>query len=432
MKLPENIKNSKIFKKAKYIIFLKLVIKIIIVSVAFFSNTKTKAQSSNDLYFSSIVEFEYQNPQKSIEIISTAIEKEKRNVEYLMFRGSVYYSQNDYQKAISDFRKAEKIKPNIALLNLAKLYSLSNNPDSSIYYLKKYLSLPEKITKSEITLDKDFENIKNTEQWSNLWQKDYYNIPEKQYSEAFYLYNFDKELESLELLNQIIDKYKSFHKAYYLKALILKEFGNPKEAAKVLENALEYSKDNFVYLNLKAECYMLEKKWNNAIDDYSSSLKLNPYQLKIYYNLAICYYNKKMYIDALENIEYYTKFYYIDYDAIFENAKINYDAGNFLTTVKIMNKLLVYDPKNPDYYSLRGKALLNSNSFEAAFTDLAMSLDINPSYTGNYYYMGIANLMLDKTEEACADWKNAIDNKDYKANEYYNKHCKEYDKKINH
>ncbi|MBN2893152.1 MAG: tetratricopeptide repeat protein [Bacteroidales bacterium] len=420
--------NKNLFKKAKYIILIKLAIKLVIVLIAVMFNSSAKAQDADTFYFKAMAELEYGNENNALENINQAVNIEKRNENFVIFRGNIYLKQSKYNLAIADFQKAERLKQNSANLLIAKTYSLKNNADSAVYFLTKYLKSYDKISKSEIKLDPAFDNIEETKQWNDLWTKNQYSNVESDYSEAKYLYDFDKPLEALENLNQIIDSYKSFHKAYYLKALILAQNNNYKDAVKALDNAIKYSSNNANYYLLRADYFAILKKWNNSLSDYEATLNYNPLLVEVYYKIALVYAQKNMYITALENINYYTNIFYQNTEALFDEAKINYDAGNFLQTIKIMNKLIEAKPANAEYYSLRGKAFLSSNSFDLAFNDLAQALDYNPKQTDNYYYMGIANLLMDNTNEACANWEKSLENKDYKANEYYYKHCKEYDK----
>lgn len=411
-------------KKSKYLIFAKLAIKIVIILIAVFYSSFAFSQDANTHYFKSLAELKYNNTEKAFQEINMAINYDKKNTVFLIQRGNMYYFQSNYNFAINDYRKAEKIKQYSASLLIAKSYSMQNNVDSAIFFLTKYLKYYNKISKPKIKSDTAFENIKNTEQWIKLWSKNHYSKVDNELSEAQYYFDYDQPFEALEGVNNIIKTHKQYHKAYFLKAKILIAGNNYKEAIKSLNKAINYSPQNTDYYQLRANSYFILKKYNNSIADYQVCLKTNPLSIEIYHKFALAYAQKKMYIKALEIIDYYTQIFYQDYDAIFDKAKINYDAGNFLETIKIMNKLIEIDTHNAEYYSLRGKAFLNSNSFELAYTDLTTALDINPKQTDNYYYMGIANFKLDKTDEACADWKKAIDNKDYKANEYFYEHCK--------
>jgi len=343
-------------------------------------------------------------------------------------RGNIKIRNNKLNAAINDFRKAEKTKSNSASLYLAQTYSLLNNLDSAIFFLDKYVHYYDKKPMPDIVLDSAFYSINKTNEWKAFWLEDYYTNVEKMMQNVKYNYKHHQVALALIEVNDIIKKYKTYHKAYFLKAKILFDGGNYQKAKKFTSKAIKISPLQSDYFLLRAETYMKLKKYNNAADDFMQSLKINPYQPKVYLLLAESQYKNKKYTDAVISINKYTDAFYKHYDAFFFEALINFDAGNYLTSIKILNILLASDSNNSKYLSLRGKSYLNTHSYKLAYNDFNICLDINPKLTDTYFYRGLAEFEMNMTDAACADWKRAIKYKDYKANDYYYEYCKDFDR----
>lgn len=421
LKMPEyqkyKLKNQiSLIKMAVFGVFLILSIKI-------------KAQNSKDYYFKTIANEKQQEYKTALENINKALEINPENKNFLIKRGQIKIKLSEYNSAIGDLKMAASNNYPDAYYLISQCYSFMNNPDSSIIFLEKYLKNYNKKDKSDILLDSAFVNIKNTLLWDQLWSENHYSPPEILLQEAKYNFKYDKLILALEKTNKIIKKYENFDKAYFLKAQILHSGKNYKQAVRFYKKAIKINPREYQYYNLRAESYIELKKYDNAIEDLNKSIELNDLQIEPYYKLALAYEKDEKYKKAVDAISFYTKFFNYDNQAIFKTAQINYKAENFLTCIRIVNNLLEKQPNNPKYLNLRAKAYLNANSYQLAYNDFSMCLDLNPDLTEVYYYRGIANLKMQKMNAACSDWEKAIENGHYKANEFYYKYCNKYDQK---
>lgn len=398
---------------------------ILLVVFMFFSII-LKSQIAVEQYYRALAHEEYNELHLAQEELKIAISLDKNNLVYKLYLGKLYFADKEYQKALEQFYSAEKIRSNYASLELSKVYSVLNNVDSAVYFLKQYLGYYKKISKSEIKNDPAFENIIYNEKWEKLWLKNYYSLPEQMLLEAQYSYNYSNKTEALLKTNSIIKKYKKFAPAYSLKADILVQGKNYDKALKSINKSVSLNPRKPKYYQQRAEIYVFLKKYDKAIVDFQKYVSLNPYDIKVFKDIANAYALNKEYQKSLEVLLFYTKFFNKDYDAFYKMAEINYKAGNFLTTIRILNNL--FDETKPEskYFQLRALAYMNANSHELAHHDFSQVLDLNPSSTNVYYYRGIVNLKMDKIENACSDWKKAIENKDYRANDYFYKYCRDY------
>lgn len=402
-------------------------IKIVILLFIFSGGYKSNSQTAIEYYFKAIAEKEYKNIDQAIFNINLSINQEPDNIVFLIERGKIKMLNKNYDSAINDFKKAERIKSNSTSYNLAQCYSIKNNIDSALFFLNKYIQYYDKKPKPDIILDSAFYSINKTIQWKTFWQKDYYSKVEIMMQNVKFNYKYNKTTLALEELNDIIKKHKTYDQAYFFKAKILFNGKNYKQAQKFSSKAIKYNSLKFEYYNLRAEANIKLKKYTKALEDLSASISINPYQLDIYITIAETYFKNKNYTKAAETIKKYTDSYYKNYNALFFEAQINYYAGDFLYAIKILNNLLKISPNNANYISLRGKAYLETHSYQLAYNDFNTCLDLKPQLTDIYFYRGLTEYNLNFTDAACADWKRAIKYKDYKANDYYYEHCKNFD-----
>lgn len=79
----------------------------------------------------------------------------------------------------------------------------------------------------------------------------------------------------------------------------------------------------------------------------------------------------------------------------------------------------------PYYYLNRGNLLLTSEQFELAIKDYSYLIKLDSTSTSGLTNRGIAYYKLGINEKACDDWEIAAKYGFDKANEYYQKHCKD-------
>jgi tetratricopeptide (TPR) repeat protein len=78
----------------------------------------------------------------------------------------------------------------------------------------------------------------------------------------------------------------------------------------------------------------------------------------------------------------------------------------------------------PYYYLNRGNLFLASEKYDSAINDYNYLLKLDSTSNSGLTNRGIAYYKLGENEKACQDWDMAIKNGFEKANDYYQKHCK--------
>ncbi len=100
--------------------------------------------------------------QEGINDYSRAIELNPADPELYYFRGNGFLKLQRYQEAVQDYKKALQIKPDydVALFNLACVYSLTGDAKSALYYLDKSIRVNPEF-KDHAKKDQDFNPIRH-------------------------------------------------------------------------------------------------------------------------------------------------------------------------------------------------------------------------------------------------------------------------------
>ena len=333
--LIEKIKQNKLYKNAKYLILIKLAVKILFIIIALFWSKDAKSQDAKYYYFSAYANFQNNKNLDALNFIDIAIDTEPNNYIYYLLKGNIFFAESNFEAANNCYLIAEKIKPNTATLNLAYSYSNLSNSDSSIYFLKQYLNKTDKLSYFEIYYDEKFKNISNTKNWNLLWEKNWYSDIYTELNDAKYDFKYAKKIEALEKVNLIIKKQNKFADAYFFKAQILVDAKNYQEAIKYFSKAIELKPNNSEFYFQRALAYSEIKKNKNSISDFNKCLELNPYNLDVYLFRAKVFNSEKKYELAKNDIIYYNVFYPNNVETKFLEANIFFNCSEYLECIKI-------------------------------------------------------------------------------------------------
>jgi tetratricopeptide (TPR) repeat protein len=103
-----------------------------------------------------------------------------------------------------------------------------------------------------------------------------------------------------------------------------------------------------------------------------------------------------------------------------------YEAGQYEDAIQELTRLLESDPRNAEWYWLRGSAFYQMGNYESAIADITQAIVINPEFVELYLYRGVIQLEQqlptyspDDVEQALADFNRAIElNPDIPENYY--------------
>lgn len=152
------------------------------------------------------------------------------------------------------------------------------------------------------------------------------------------------------------------------KSKVLNQQGNPKDAFKILDDAIEKQPSNAEYYYARGLLNNTREKYSKALLDFDKALALNPNlnAFNIYLNRGVAYMN----LDEMEN------------------------------ALQDFTKAIELDPSNASAYHSRGLARYQADDFKLAVEDFLKSVDLNPSPV-TYYNLGMAYNNLGDKGNAC-------------------------------
>ncbi|GCL45813.1 serine protease [Microcystis aeruginosa] len=295
-------------------------------------------------------------------------------------RGNLYYNQQKYDLALSDYNKAININPNYAkaYLNRGNLYINQQKYDLA---LSDY--------NQAIKINSDFAEAYNNR--GNLYS------------------DLQKYKLALDDYNQAIKINPNDAEAYYNRGNLYSDLQKYDLALSDYSKAIDINpNDAEAYYN-RGNLYSDLQKYDLALSDYSKAIDINPNYARAYYNRGILYSDLQKYDLALSD---YSKA--IDINPNYARAYYNrgilyYNQQKYELALSDYNKAIDINPNYAKAYLNRGILYYNQQKYELALSDYNKAIDINPNYAEAYYNRGILYDDLQKYDLALSDWSKAID-----------------------
>ncbi|NBC84230.1 MAG: tetratricopeptide repeat protein [Bacteroidetes bacterium] len=371
------------------------------------------------------------------------------NEWYLTALGA--FRQEKIEKAKNAFTKIHDIEPEMAHLQ-ARIYLAINQPDSAIQviqhhdlpetywllavsyaqknqtedaikYLKQYLKFNTKRSEAEIKLHPKLEAIAGTKLWNDLWLTDWYSHHEKSIAEIRYLIEQEDFFSAIDTLNAKVKEYPDYAQYYYYLAITYNQIGKHEQALGYIEKAVELERTDERYRLQMANIQYALNDYEDAINNYTYYLRLNPDDFEVYLQLAEGYAKNKESRHALRELDEYLSYLPMDDKGLMQKANIAYGAGDYLTALSTINLYFKHHKPRFMAYKLRGRAYFYVNMPEYAIRDLSQALDFNPNDAEVYYYRGMARLNQENKKGACADFKKSYQLGYRDAYNQFQKHC---------
>ncbi len=304
----------------------------------------------------------------------------------------------------------------------ALYYAHQNKSQKAMQYLAGHLQSSERKLRGEIRSEEAFDPIKSSSVWRNFWMQDHYRQRDLKYESALNFYRDENYNWALEDLNPLLTQYPSNHHFLHLAALLYDNTGNIRLALKYAEKATETGPRTASYHATAAHLYLENNKTNKAVDASKKTLKLAPWVPDYYPIAAKTLIDNKQYTAAVETLENYCNAF-SDTGSWYLMAKAKFHQKKFYDVIRWMNKALASDKSNHEYFTLRADAFREIGSYENAYKDYAMALDIKPDLPQVYINYGLARYNAGDIEGACYLWRKALHYKHQKANDYLYRYC---------
>lgn len=215
--------------------------------------------------------------------------------------------------------------------------------------------------------------------------------------------NPKKNKEALKILNREIRKHKKDAYLYNLRSIVKSNLGDFKGSLKDLNKATKINPEFAEAYYNKGVVYNDDlRNYKRAIYEYSSAIQIAPEKFYYYANRGLSYYIIHKYDEGLSDL----------------NKAIN------LYSVESLPEDMTSVPNSSFLYFTRGRILMEMNRFEDALDDCKTAINIDQMYHPAYYLKGSIYLKMKDKENACKNFRIAIEMGDIELEKYIRNICK--------
>jgi len=355
---------------------------------------KANAYYKLKMYDSTIV---YANKVKDKQLVYSAIEVKALSQFYL----------KDYEKSLISFKQLNadlKIKNSIYI---AEIYAVNKDWDNASIWLTKHLESKYKKNPGAIKTDKFFVDFSATNQWNDIWMKDWYTELEIKIAEAEYLAYKEKYDRALEVSDEVLDMKNDCYKIYFLRAKIYNKINDASNRTYSLKMVNKLVPENEKYSFEYAKALLDNGKFKKALLQFEKTLVLDKYNPDLYYYLAMAYYRYNDYENAKKYIKYYRIISPNDGDGIWLAGYIYKDNGEYEKAIEEFDYGIRLRLGRVGYLIGKGESLYNLQKYGLAANAFTMALDLSPNDGKIYYERGLAHYERGDRVNACKDWSKA-------------------------
>ncbi len=376
-------------------------------------------------YNRGMAEFAYNNIPAAIELMNKAIQLKPDYADALAYRGYFYNMTKQYDKAISDYIAAEKLKKYVVGYPMACPYALTGKKDEAFKCLETALTAPEdKSNINTIINDPELASLHSDPRWKTLISKDWYSAYEKLMNEGNKKISEKDLTGALDFWNKAIALEPKKHTAYGARALTYINKGNLNDALTDLTEAIRLKSNNSTYYGNRAYVYKELGKRTEAMADYNKAIELDPHNM-VYADRAMTKFGINQKDPSVEaDLKLYLECFYNDDFNHFLLGTYYDRNGNFKDAITSFGKAIAINNTTADYFKARGYSYFSEKQFASAIEDFSAAIKLAPEKGEAYYARGVVYGEQRNKTEACIDWKKA-ESLGYKdTNDYIKNLCK--------
>jgi tetratricopeptide (TPR) repeat protein/S1-C subfamily serine protease len=355
--------------------------------------------------------------QLALKDFTKAIEVNPKYAPAYVYRSVIYRELKDYQKALDDSNKAISVNPELAMAYYIRggIYYRLNQPQKAKNNWRKAAELYDDPSSS------GFEQEASLEEKINELQQ------------AAQKNRRENNLESYHSNKAALKQFQAFYykeKGYdslYGKLAILSSDGKavPMDKQKAIEFYTKAIALDARYVDayvLRGSAYKELKNYPKAIADYSKVISLDPDNTMgetTYFNRGVAYDKLKDYQSASKD---FTKAIEIcnkdeldtctkDQPTIAQlhlERSVNYfNLKQYSKALVDLNKVILFEPKNPDAYYWRSANHYNLKLYAQALADANKSISLEPKNPDTYFVRAKVYYFFKDTKKAQENWQIA-------------------------
>ncbi|RME18729.1 MAG: tetratricopeptide repeat protein [Bacteroidetes bacterium] len=324
------------------------------------------------------------------------------------FSINIIRAQSDTVKIAAELTPEQKAQNDY---NTGLNYLNNNQPQSAIQYFTQALQNLPNFEKAyynralaHIQLKNYTEALKDIDQAINLKPIDEYYFTKS----LIYFYQNKKDEQEQTLLKTLEINPNHAEANYYLGMLYF-NYQDYDKALNYYQKAVQAKSDYAYAYNDLASTYLMKNDLDNAIKNYELAAKYAQNAAFIYNNLGSAYRQKKDYSKA---ISAYNKAIQTDENyflAYINNGATKLEKGDIAGAKADFEKLIQKDPKNSAAYNGLAGVYIKEKDYKKAKEMATKAIELDNNNGQAYYNRGIARQMLREEDDACNDWKKALE-----------------------
>jgi tetratricopeptide (TPR) repeat protein len=382
------------------------------------------AQKNLTFWYKALAALENEKVGEGLLWLDSAIAHNQKNVMFYSKKGEVLTLQGRYTEALLEFNAAEYIKPGTSSLAMAKAYAGMGNNEMALAELKRHLEGNAKEPEAKILLSPFFEKLSKTDEWRELWKKDWYSPNERFQAEVEYFLARQRWDDALDMLNKRLEKGRGSHWLFALRGEAYYGLGSFKSAEADYSEAIKRSKRNSNYFVGRAKTRIKLLQYKAALRDVNIAMDLNAGDPKCLTIKAEALKGMSKAEEAAENLKLYLSFYPNDIYALRLLALNAFESSAYLDALFALSKVINSGKADASCYELRGLIYIKSNSWEFAQSDFLNAISKDPKRAKTYGLLGDVQIKLGNATDGCISIKKSMDLGYFPAQELYYKHCK--------
>jgi len=326
----------------------------------------------------------------------------------LKSKSEALYLIDEIESAIHGFSRINNQKPALTALWLAKCYARLENEDSMIYFMREHLESKYRINPARIKMSPEFLPFENSKKWLEVWKSDWYTSTEMRLFDLDYAIENQNYEEAFELINEIIEKRPSNHKAYLMRGKIYFLTKDYKSAAEDFQAAANLRKRHSDCHEWLGKALLKEGKGKKAALSYTNAMELEDIPpLKWFYYRGCAFALAEEFDNGINDLNFYLRYKPNDEKALYELARCYKGSDDLIPAIENINTAISLSPDNIDFRLLRAELYFETNTFKFAERDLSMILDYDPKNMQAIFLRGKARIKQGDYDAACHDFNKA-------------------------
>ena len=167
--------------------------------------------------------------------------------------------------------------------------------------------------------------------------------------------------------------------------------------------------DNYDLYCQKGDGDYDQKRYKDAINNYTKAIKLKPDYVEGYIKRGLSYCKQECYDKALSDVNKAIELDPQNSDAFEMRGKVFFQQNDYEQALSDFNRAIELDPQSIDAYVIRGKAFFQQDDNEKALSDFNKSIELNPNNSDAYELRGRIFFLQDDNKQALSNFNKAIE-----------------------